>query len=391
MSLPNDFTFRHQPTPVTCVHACLAMALDVPVEKVIERYGPDAMSHKQLISALNECRFYYNQMVYGTLVASGWYFLAVPSLNNRGGSHQILVHNNADAGCSGFTVLDPSPRESYKVDGSDLHAWWNPILFVPGGTLPENNFLPQHRDISSPPPPSMIKDHLPGHLTEFSTQGSAIDAVLAAQYKYYCLGQPALSDHQFDMLLREIEKRWPKCPIIEHVGGDTVEFYPDYIKDGRWPSPEEREARNKQWGLTREQARSLGHEDSRPILTGVGMPMALKLDEFGSHIWSVFGEPPYLVGSALRGKDWRDVDVRMIISDEEWDRWNFGDPCCPHRNEKWVSLCQAYAALGNQMTNLPIDFQIQQRTSANAEHPGPRSAIGMIPRRFQQPIPPADE
>ena len=37
----------------------------------------------------------------------------------------------------------------------------------------------------------------------------------------------------------------------------------------------------------------------------VGMPAALMLHEFGSQVWHAFGEPPYLVGSALRGKQWR--------------------------------------------------------------------------------------
>ena len=54
---------------------------------------------------------------------------------------------------------------------------------------------------------------------------------------------------------------------------------------------------------------------------GVGMPAALLLDEFGSQVWSAFGSPPYLVGSALAGKKWRDVDVRLILSDEEYRPW----------------------------------------------------------------------
>lgn len=51
---------------------------------------------------------------------------------------------------------------------------------------------------------------------------------------------------------------------------------------------------------------------------GVGMPQALMLDEFGSQVWAAFGHPPYIVGSALAGKVWRDVDVRLILPDPEY-------------------------------------------------------------------------
>lgn len=116
---------------------------------------------------------------------------------------------------------------------------------------------------------------------------------------------------------------------------------------------------------------------------GVGMPAALLLDEFGSQVWAAFGSPPYLVGSALHGKQWRDVDVRVILTDEEYAHWGLGDPRDTHRNARWVSLVLAYSALGKAITGLPIDFQIQQQTRANAECPGPRSALGIVPLRLQ--------
>lgn len=117
----------------------------------------------------------------------------------------------------------------------------------------------------------------------------------------------------------------------------------------------------------------------------VGMPASLLLNEFGSQVWSAFGDPPYLVGSALCGKcgrQWHDVDVRMMLDDETYAAMELGDPDDPHRNGKWVALCLAFSALGKQMTGLPIDFQIQQVTHANKTHKGPRSAIGMIELRF---------
>jgi hypothetical protein len=121
--------------------------------------------------------------------------------------------------------------------------------------------------------------------------------------------------------------------------------------------------------------------ETNPAHFGVGMPATEWLDEFGSMVWSAFGEPPYLVGSALTGKkgQWRDVDVRLILSDEEWQQWGFGDPNSP--NDKWRAHILAFAELGKRITGLPIDFQIQQATHANKKFDGARSALGLIPLR----------
>lgn len=114
----------------------------------------------------------------------------------------------------------------------------------------------------------------------------------------------------------------------------------------------------------------------------VGMPADLYLEEFGYQLWAAFGETPYHVGSSLAGKQWRDVDVRLIISDERYERMGLGDPKHPHMNRKWVSLTMAYAALGKALTGLPIDFQIQQQSYANEHYPGAsgRSALGILAR-----------
>jgi hypothetical protein len=120
---------------------------------------------------------------------------------------------------------------------------------------------------------------------------------------------------------------------------------------------------------------------------GVGMPAALRLDEFGSHVWAAFGHPPYHVGSSLTEKaGWRDVDVRLILPDAEYAALGLGDPRYTHRSAKWVSLVLAYSALGREMTGLPIDFQIQEMTRANEQYGAPehlRSAIGIVPLRCQ--------
>ena len=117
---------------------------------------------------------------------------------------------------------------------------------------------------------------------------------------------------------------------------------------------------------------------------GVGFPADLKLQEFGSQVWSAFGQPPYHVGSSLETKrDWRDVDVRLILPDDEYEALGVGAADDTSRNGKWVALCLAFSALGREMTGLPIDFQIQQMTRANKLYDGQRAALGLIPLRYK--------
>lgn len=90
----------------------------------------------------------------------------------------------------------------------------------------------------------------------------------------------------------------------------------------------------------------------------------------------------YLVGSAMERPDWRDVDVRYIMSDEEFSVmfpavdltidsaiWEF-DP-------RWLLFNTSICKWLREQTGLPIDFQIQPQTFANRRHDKPRSAIGL--------------
>lgn len=123
--------------------------------------------------------------------------------------------------------------------------------------------------------------------------------------------------------------------------------------------------------------RKSGNKKKQSI--GVGMPAALYLQDFGQTVRDAFGEIPYHVGSSLTGMTWRDVDVRLILDDEVYESMGLGDPTYPHSNAKWVALVKAFSILGKEMTGLPIDFQIQQRTLANkqttSKNGHPRSAL----------------
>jgi hypothetical protein len=99
---------------------------------------------------------------------------------------------------------------------------------------------------------------------------------------------------------------------------------------------------------------------------------------FGAHVTAAFGHTPYQVGSSLTEKAvYRDVDVRLILPDDEYDaKWDLP-------TVRWMHE-MAWTALGEKLTRLPIDFQIQRETDANAEFEGPRSAL--IVRDLELPV-----
>jgi hypothetical protein len=104
------------------------------------------------------------------------------------------------------------------------------------------------------------------------------------------------------------------------------------------------------------------------------MPAGIWLNKFGTIITDYFGHVPYHVGSSLTSKAWRDVDVRLILPDEEFDE-RFGRIKNAEANPKLAAITLAFAALGKEMTGLPIDFQIQPQTHANEVYPDRRSAL----------------
>lgn len=130
-------------------------------------------------------------------------------------------------------------------------------------------------------------------------------------------------------------------------------------------------------------------DNDKKITVGVGMPQALYLNEFGSLLWSVFGDVPYHVGSSLTKKSWRDVDIRIMLDDAEWKQWGFKPVSSLHQDGKWAGLCMAFSELGKKLTGLPIDFQIQLTDDANAKYSSKeghqRSALGFIELRFSKP------
>ena len=84
--------------------------------------------------------------------------------------------------------------------------------------------------------------------------------------------------------------------------------------------------------------------------------------------WSV-----YHVGSSLERQDFRDVDLRCMLDDDEFDRM-FGT----NKTRLWL-LNSALSDWLAARTGLNIDFQFQRTTEANRDFGGyRRNAVGHL-------------
>ena len=92
-----------------------------------------------------------------------------------------------------------------------------------------------------------------------------------------------------------------------------------------------------------------------------------------------FGHNLYLVGSSLLRRDYRDVDVRCILDDSEFDRmFTKANPTAAHYDPLWSIMSSSISLWLSQHSGLPVDFQFQRQTEANDEHKGMRSAVGIF-------------
>ena len=121
-------------------------------------------------------------------------------------------------------------------------------------------------------------------------------------------------------------------------------------------------------------------------VTHIGAPACFALEQVCKQVREAFSDPDeyvgmFVVGSCLERADWRDVDVRMMMSDKAFARlfpnaildhgaaWEF-DP-------RWILLTVSISKWMSEQTGLPIDFQFQTMTYANEKHKGRRHSVGL--------------
>jgi hypothetical protein len=87
----------------------------------------------------------------------------------------------------------------------------------------------------------------------------------------------------------------------------------------------------------------------------------------------------YLVGSVMERRDFRDVDVRCMLDDDDFARRFPSVPAGSegHSDPWWALVCASISRSLSMQTGLRIDFQIQPTSVANRDHAGKRSALGM--------------
>lgn len=159
-------------------------------------------------------------------------------------------------------------------------------------------------------------------------------------------------------------------PATARKIGPTVGICPTC--DGNWPEKEHLAG----VGTTSD-------EVMRPVKgVYVGAPACFALELACQPVNRAFGGfGCFLVGSALTRPDWRDVDIRYIMQDDEFEaefpsvnlaavNWEF--------DAKWILLSTGISAYLKHASGLPIDFQFQPQTHANKHHKGkPRNALGL--------------
>jgi hypothetical protein len=117
----------------------------------------------------------------------------------------------------------------------------------------------------------------------------------------------------------------------------------------------------------------------------IGAPAVFALELECKHINEAFGDYGcYIVGSSLHRPDWRDVDVRYIMKDEEFAKLFPDAGQNWEMDTRWLLLTVSISEYLSKRTGLPIDFQIQPQTHANERHPKPRSATGLTIRKRKE-------
>lgn len=122
------FIIQHQtqPCPVSCVATCIAMITDFPANQVIEafhkEYREGDLSIGDMFRRIGLAFKSFDTAERQSLDEDGVYMVSVPSLNIRGGMHQVIV----EIADGEWTVLDPNMGRDDRLyyssqPNSDLH------------------------------------------------------------------------------------------------------------------------------------------------------------------------------------------------------------------------------------------------------------------------------
>lgn len=115
---------QQQPCQISCVCTSIAIILGLPAQVVINNYHKkvweEGYSISDILTEYGIEFFYFNSAKRNGLndVESGYYLVAVPSLNNLGGMHQMVVE--LDAKEQRMAVLDPQEGTGFKYYSGEV-------------------------------------------------------------------------------------------------------------------------------------------------------------------------------------------------------------------------------------------------------------------------------
>ena len=115
----------------------------------------------------------------------------------------------------------------------------------------------------------------------------------------------------------------------------------------------------------------------------IGGPEWVRLTAALRIVTEAFGEPCWLVGSALETRDYRDVDVRVTLNDEAFETL-FGaspPPLIPLRLLIGLGISEYLSTA----TGLRVDFQIQKASDVSDKDRAKRRHLVGMPVNLQKP------
>jgi len=113
----------------------------------------------------------------------------------------------------------------------------------------------------------------------------------------------------------------------------------------------------------------------------LGAPESFELNMAANALNQAYPEAVgcFHVGSSITRRDYRDVDVRMILHDDDFERMFPGLKGNGWLDARFSLLCASISCWLKARTGLPIGFQFQSMTEANRDYPdGERNALGLF-------------
>lgn len=83
----------------------------------------------------------------------------------------------------------------------------------------------------------------------------------------------------------------------------------------------------------------------------------------------------YHVGSSITTPNYRDIDIRMIMDDTQFEAIFGPTAASPACLDRWFLICWALSEWMQKRTGLPIDFQIQRQSEAQQYRGQPRNGL----------------